>query len=147
MLDRNTDGPKPGLIRDLGGTHHATRESLHALHFDIVMECTAAPALIVEFDRSLRAVRVSFACSAYRPEDRTPNSTSEASTASWCLATKWCSAPSTQIVSHYSQAATALAGANREWLDRLITRRVPLSRWHEAFTPRHDDIKVVLEFS
>jgi len=24
---------------------------------------------------------------------------------------------------------------------------VPLSRWREAFTPRRDDIKVVLEFS
>jgi threonine dehydrogenase-like Zn-dependent dehydrogenase len=50
-------------------------------------------------------------------------------------------------LSHYVQAAESLKRADRGWLDRLITRRVPLSRWRDAFTPRQDDIKVVLEFS
>ena len=33
---------------------------------------------------------------------------------------------------HYEQAAEALARADAKWLDRLITRRVPLDRWEEA---------------
>ena len=40
-----------------------------------------------------------------------------------------------------------LAKANRAWLDGLISRRVPLSRWQEAFVPQPDDIKVVIDFS
>jgi hypothetical protein len=36
--------------------------------------------------------------------------------------------------SHYAQASSALAAAERSWLDRIITRRVPLSHWREAFT-------------
>jgi hypothetical protein len=40
----------------------------------------------------------------------------------------------------------ALGKADRAWLGRLITRRVPLERWHEAFEKRDDDVKVVLDF-
>jgi glucose 1-dehydrogenase len=36
--------------------------------------------------------------------------------------------------------------ADKAWLARLITRRVPLARWQEAFEPRDDDIKVVVDF-
>src|SRR4029079_996772 len=48
---------------------------------------------------------------------------------------------------HYRCAAEALARADRAWLASMITRRVPLSRWHEAFENRPDDIKVVLQFA
>jgi glucose 1-dehydrogenase len=48
---------------------------------------------------------------------------------------------------HYQDAADALAKADKEWLSRLITRRVPLSRWQEAFEQREDDVKVVLDFA
>ena len=47
---------------------------------------------------------------------------------------------------HYEAAAAALATADRGWLSRLITRRVPLDRWREAFEKRDDDVKVVLDF-
>ena len=47
---------------------------------------------------------------------------------------------------HYELAADALAAADRAWLGRLITRRVPLARWQEAFERRDDDIKVILTF-
>ncbi len=43
--------------------------------------------------------------------------------------------------------AGALAKADRNWLSRMITRKVPLPRWHEAFQGRPEDIKVVLQFA
>jgi glucose 1-dehydrogenase len=45
---------------------------------------------------------------------------------------------------HYHAAGEALAKADMSWLERLISRRVPLDQYAEAFTPRPDDIKVVL---
>jgi threonine dehydrogenase-like Zn-dependent dehydrogenase len=48
---------------------------------------------------------------------------------------------------HYRAAAEALAKADKTWLAGLITRRVPLSRWHEALEQRPGDIKVVLDFT
>ena len=46
---------------------------------------------------------------------------------------------------HYEAAAEALARADRGWLARLITRRVPLDRWQDALQREPDDIKVVIE--
>ncbi|MBS0541507.1 MAG: theronine dehydrogenase, partial [Proteobacteria bacterium] len=43
--------------------------------------------------------------------------------------------------------ARALANADRAWLSRLVSRRVPIARWREAFERHDDDIKVVLTFT
>ena len=48
---------------------------------------------------------------------------------------------------HYETAAAALLRADQNWLRHLMTRRVALDRWKEAFEQRDDDIKVVLEFA
>src|SRR6266576_3860505 len=48
---------------------------------------------------------------------------------------------------HYEMAADALARADKTWLARVITRRVPIERWSEALEHRPGDIKVVIEFS
>ncbi|MET9700844.1 hypothetical protein ABZY31_28570 [Streptomyces sp. NPDC006529] len=45
---------------------------------------------------------------------------------------------------HYRQAAAALSQADGTWLERMISRRVPLERAADAFTARDDDIKVVI---
>jgi hypothetical protein len=43
-------------------------------------------------------------------------------------------------------AAEALAKADRGWLSRLITRRVPLESFGDALERRPDDVKVIVEF-
>ena len=48
---------------------------------------------------------------------------------------------------HYELAAQALTRADPDWLGSLITRRVPLSRWADAYSRHPDDIKSVLDFS
>jgi threonine dehydrogenase-like Zn-dependent dehydrogenase len=47
---------------------------------------------------------------------------------------------------HYHMAADALARADKDWLARIITRRVPLDRWSEALEHRPGDIKVIIDF-
>jgi threonine dehydrogenase-like Zn-dependent dehydrogenase len=46
---------------------------------------------------------------------------------------------------HYEQAADVLARADRAWLERLITRRVPLDDCAAAFEKDGDDIKAVVD--
>ena len=48
---------------------------------------------------------------------------------------------------HYEDAAAALTRADKSWLARLITRRVPPEQWTQALKPEPDDIKVVVDFS
>ena len=40
---------------------------------------------------------------------------------------------------------TKHAEADRDWLERLITRRVPLHDWTEVFDRKPDDIKVAVD--
>ena len=47
---------------------------------------------------------------------------------------------------HYEQAAKALARADPGWLADLITRRVPLEDWADAYARKPDDIKTILDF-
>ncbi len=47
---------------------------------------------------------------------------------------------------HYRLAADALARADRDWLERLVTRWVSLDQWRSALERRDDDIKVAIAF-
>jgi threonine dehydrogenase-like Zn-dependent dehydrogenase len=46
---------------------------------------------------------------------------------------------------HYADAVDVLLAADRSWLERLITRTVPLSDWPSALVREPDDIKVVVD--
>ena len=46
---------------------------------------------------------------------------------------------------HYHLAAAALERADQEWLESLITRRVPLDRFEEALDRGDNDVKVVID--
>jgi threonine dehydrogenase-like Zn-dependent dehydrogenase len=145
VIDRHTEGPKPALVRDLGGTYHVNPQSLRDLRFDIVMECTAAPALIVE--SIARCAPSGIVCLlGVSPSGWKAEFDIGGFNRKLVLGNEVVFGAVNANRMHYWKAADALARAGRAWLDRLITRRVPLSRWREAFTPRPDDIKVVLEF-
>jgi hypothetical protein len=48
---------------------------------------------------------------------------------------------------HYRMAAQALARADKDWLARLITRRVPLAHWQDALRRHPDVVKGVIDFA
>ena len=47
---------------------------------------------------------------------------------------------------HYRAAVVALARADRAWLEQMVSRRVPLERWHEALLRGPGDVKPVIVF-
>jgi glucose 1-dehydrogenase len=144
VLDRVKDGPKPALVRDLGATYCAG--NLGDLQPDIVIECTGATAVVLDVmgrtapdgvvclaGVSSGGRKLKFDVGAFNREMVLENNVVFGSV--------------NANRRHYREAADALAKADRTWLARLITRRVPLARWQEAFEPRDDDIKVVVDFS
>ena len=48
---------------------------------------------------------------------------------------------------HYEEAAAVLDRADNAWLERLITRRVPLEDFAQAFERQDGDVKVVLDLT
>lgn len=143
VLDRNDRGPKPKLVEKLGATFHLTLDGLCP---DIVIECTGAPAVILDvFGRTAPDGIVCLAgvSSGGRQFPLDVGNLNR----SMVLENHVVFGSVNANRGHYAAAAEALARADRDWLAGLITRRVPLDRWREAFQPQEDDIKVIVDFS
>ncbi|MGA7788323.1 MAG: hypothetical protein WCA56_09175, partial [Xanthobacteraceae bacterium] len=48
---------------------------------------------------------------------------------------------------HYQDAVSVLQRADKNWLAKVITRRVPVEQWTQSLAQQPDDIKVVVDFS
>ena len=146
VLDHSTGGIKPALVRDLGGTYHANGiAGLDGFEPDIVMECTGAPTLIRDVlgrtapDGIVCLAGVTAPGHAFEFDIGRYNRT-------MVLNNETVFGTVNANHRHYEMAADALVRADSDWLKRLITRRVPIERWAEAFEHRPDDVKVIIEF-
>ena len=146
VLDQVTDGPKPELVAQLGGTYHAGDASA-AGQVDIVVEATGRrPGRRAGAARHARATGSS-ASPACPPAAARSTSTSAASTATSCSRTTSCSAPSTPTAATTRRRRRRSPPPTASGCAALITRRVPLDRWQEALERGPDDVKVVVELS
>lgn len=147
VLDRAEAGPKPQLVRDLGATYHADRlPDAAAFRPDLVFECTGAPAVIL--DAIQRSGSPGIVCLAGLSSGRHRVNLDLAElNRSMVLENDVVFGAVNASRAHYDKAAAALARADRGWLGRLITRRVPLHSWQEALVEKADDVKVVLDFT
>jgi threonine dehydrogenase-like Zn-dependent dehydrogenase len=145
VLDRNEEGPKPVLVRKLGATYHSDASGMELLKADILMECTGAPSVIRDCLGATAPAGI--LCLAGVTE---PGSKFEIDIGSLnrtlVLDNDVVFGSVNANRRHYEMAADALARADKDWLGRLITRRVPLERWSEALEHRPGDIKVIIEF-
>jgi len=145
VLDRADAGPKPELVHGLGGTYHA-HVLPEALRPDIALECTGAVPLLVDVLKRAAVDGIVCLTGVSSPGPPLPfdfGAFNRDAVLGNVVAFGSVNANKT----HYRLAAEALARADRAWLARMITRRVPLERWREAFENRPDDIKVVLQFA
>ena len=144
ILDRNTSGPKPALARDLGATYHVG--DLGKLAPDVVIECTGASSVIL--DAIGRTAPQGIVCLAgvssgghkVKFDVGDLNRT-------MVLENDLVFGSVNANRRHYAAAAEALAKADKAWLARLITRRVPLANWRDAYQPQDDDVKVAIDFA
>ena len=144
IFDRSDDGPKPQLAHDLGATYHVG--DLGSLTPDVVIECTGAAAVVL--DVMNRNAPTGIVCLAGVSSGGHKLSFDVGKlNRGLVLENDVVFGSVNANRRHYRAAAAALAQADKDWLARLITRRVPLARWQEAFERRDDDIKVVLDFA
>jgi threonine dehydrogenase-like Zn-dependent dehydrogenase len=145
VLDRATSGPKPQLVADLGALYHADASVIGELFPDIVIECTGAGAVIMELIR--HGGRDTIVCLAgLSSGDHEFDFDVARFNRRTVLRNDVVFGTVNANRRHFLAAADALARADRAWLSRLISRRVPLEHWREAFERRPDDVKVVIDF-
>jgi glucose 1-dehydrogenase len=145
VLDRNTEGPKPALIRELGATHHTSLDDIERIAPDIVMECTGAAAVVR--DLLGRTAPDGILCLLSVTAPKTMELDVGKLNHTMVLNNDVVFGSVNANRAHYETAAGELAHADPKWLGKLITRRVPLDRWQEALEERPGDIKVVVDFS
>jgi threonine dehydrogenase-like Zn-dependent dehydrogenase len=146
VLDRGMTGPKPGLVRAIGATYHGDELGQLARDFDIVMECTGAASLV--FDVVGHTAPDAIICLlGVSPVGATRSVDVGALNRQIVLGDRVVFGSVNANRRHYESATRALAAADRDWLRRLITRRVPLHDWSSAFELEAGDVKTVIELS
>ena len=133
-------------MQDLGGTYHSDGSSLAGLAPDILIECTGAPAVIRSCFGAMAPAGIVCLTGVTEPGKMLDLDIGGVNRA-MVLNNEAVFGTVNANHRHYEMAAEALARADKTWLGRLITRRVPLERWNEALERRHDDIKVIIEFA
>jgi threonine dehydrogenase-like Zn-dependent dehydrogenase len=146
VIDIVQDGPKPRLVEQLGAVYQ--NAGVHSLEHtpEIALECTGVAQVV--FDVMQVTTPGGIVC------------LTGVSSGGWKLTIDMGSLNRSMVLEndvvfgsvnanrrHYEAAATALAKADRAWLQSLITRRVPLTDWSTAFHRQPSDVKVILDFN
>ena len=145
VLDRVTDGPKPALVRGLGATYHSDSvdDVAAKLRPDVVIEATGVGPVI--FAAMANTAPYGIVClTGVSSAGHTVSVDAGSLNRDIVLENDVVIGSVNANLTHYAAAADALAKADTGWLARLITRRVPLERFADAFTAQHDDVKVVI---
>ncbi|HYG54084.1 MAG TPA: glucose 1-dehydrogenase [Burkholderiales bacterium] len=141
VYDRNDQGPKPELVRALGAEYHTKFPALEA---DIVIECTGAPAVIVQAVTG--SAPGGIVCLTGLGASHGGTLDAAKLNQSMVLENRVVFGSVNANRRHYEAAARALEQADREWLSRIITRKVRLEGFEEAYEARAGDVKTVITY-
>lgn len=144
VVDVMRSGVKPDLATDLGATY---TDGLDALvddpRFDLAVECSGAAEVMPTVTRTLAQAGVLMLIAG---AGLLPNKASE-------VARPLVGVNGAVVGTvnagrrHYPQAVETLGRLDRDWLTRLITRRVPVTDWPAALDRDENDVKAVVDFA
>jgi threonine dehydrogenase-like Zn-dependent dehydrogenase len=145
VLDRVTSGPKPDLVRALGGTYHTGAIADVGFQPDVIVECTGVgqvisdslPAVASGGIVCLTGVGTGGAASGFATADIA---------AEMVLRNNVVVGSVNANKRHWHKAAEALARADRSWLQHLVTRTERPEGFASALERKPEDIKVVIQF-
>lgn len=145
VLDRNKDGIKPELVKQLGATYHTdpADQVMKKISPDVVIEGTGAVQVIQPVLEHNVPYGIVVLTGISNPGDKVDFDLG-AVNRDLVLDNGAVVGSVNANLRHYEAAAEALKAADLEWLTRLITRRVPLEDFATAFERQDGDVKVVL---
>ena len=144
VLDQVSEGLKPDLVSSLGATYHHGDVHEAADGADVTIECTGVGQLV--FEVMQHAAPGGVVClTGVSSGGRQLGVDAGALNRSMVLENEAVVGSVNANRRHYQLGAESLAAADRGWLERLVTRRVPLAGWSDALQRQPDDVKVVIE--
>ena len=144
VLDQVTSGPKPELVEGIGAKYHTGTVSDACDQPDVVMECTGVGSLVFDAMEHMGPGGV-LCLTGLSSGGRSLGVDAGMLNRSMVLENEAVVGSVNANRRHYQAAADALAKADKGWLVRMISRKVPLEHFEDAFVRQPDDIKVVIE--
>jgi len=146
VLDRVESGSKPELVRALGATYHAGVVADVGFEPDVIIECTGVGQVIAD---SIQAVAPGgvVCLTGVGSGGRTVGLPTADVASNVVLRNNVVVGSVNANKRHWYRAGQVLAGADRAWLARLITRREPPEEFMRALHRQPEDIKVVIQFA
>lgn len=146
VLDQVPDGPKPHLVRELGATYHheGVDRVLERVTPDVLLEATGVGSLVVAAMEGTASYGIACLTGVSTSGRALPVDTGGLNR-SIVLENDVVVGSVNANLRHYRQASDALAAADLRWLERIVSRRVPLESFADALEPQPDDVKVVIQ--
>jgi threonine dehydrogenase-like Zn-dependent dehydrogenase len=146
VVDVVEGGPKPELVESLGAHYHAGSAADLDISPDVVIECTGLGS-VVRAAGNKAAPGAVIALTGISAAPAGAEVDLNLFNRNMVLTNKVLFGSVNAARAHFEAANRVLARADREWLARLISRRVPLESWEDAFERQPNDVKVVLEMT
>lgn len=146
VLDQMQSGPKPDLVRALGAIYHSGSVKSVGFEPDAIIECTGVGQLIADSIQTVGAGGIVCLTGVGHGGIVTAAACADIAAAT-VLKNNVIFGSVNANKRHWYKAGEFLARADRSWLARLITRRVPPEKFENALQREPDDIKVVVQFS
>ena len=146
VFDQVTEGPKPALVRDLGARYRSGPIDTVVASADVVIECTGVSSVVLGVLGATAPDGIVCLTGVSSGGRSLPIDTG-AVNRDIVLDNDVVFGSVNANRRHYEKAAAALAGADRGWLERLITRRVSLDKWADALVRTRDDVKPIIDFA
>lgn len=143
VLDRVEEGVKPELVAGLGAAYHTGDLAEACAEADVVVEATGATEVIfkaLRYTAPNAVVCLTGITSGTHPLEVPAGEIAR----ELVLENDVVFGTVNANRRHFEAAGHALARADRRWLEGMLTRRVALPSWREAFGGG-DDVKVVIE--
>jgi len=145
VLDRAESGPKPELARELGATYHTGTVAGVGFEPDVIVECTGVGQVIKDALMGIGAGGVVCLTGVGTGGSTFGDAVADVAAAA-VLKNNVIVGSVNANRRHWYRAAQVLAGADRSWLARLITRRESPENFMRALHRQPEDIKVVIQF-
>jgi threonine dehydrogenase-like Zn-dependent dehydrogenase len=146
VLDRAESGTKPELVRALGATYHTGTVAGVGFEPDVIVECTGVGQVIADSIRAIASGGVVCLAGVGSGGHTVSLPTADVA-ANLVLRNNVVVGSVNANKRHWYKAGQALARADRAWLARLVTRRLPPEEFERALRRQPEDIKVVIQFA
>jgi glucose 1-dehydrogenase len=146
VVDQVHDGLKPELVAALGATYHDGPLADAVTAPDIIIECTGVPALVAAC-LSLEGPGGVTCLTGISPINHPVTFDLGSVARQIVLGNRAVFGSVNANRRHYEAGAQALAKADRGWLEKVITRRVPITEFASALERQPSDVKAVIDLT